>query len=74
MQHLELLDGADITATSIRVAWLAPTRNAHKLLKFKLMVTAEDGGVREVYEVRAQRARAAGPRCLYRGEAEEVER
>ena len=52
LQKLELLDGADITPTSIRLAWLAPTKNAHRLIGYKLMVTGEDGAVREVYEVR----------------------
>ncbi|GAB4820456.1 hypothetical protein N2152v2_007502 [Parachlorella kessleri] len=50
VERLELLDGADITPTSIQLAWLAPTKNAHRLTAYKLMVTAEDGAVREVYE------------------------
>lgn len=50
LQRLELMECA-ATPTTLEVAWVAPTKNAHKLRGFKLMMTDRDGGAKEVYEV-----------------------
>lgn len=49
IENLEIIE-TTVTTSSIQLAWVPATRNAHKLVGFKLMASGRDGAVKEVYE------------------------
>lgn len=62
VSSLEILDDAVCTTNAIEVAWRAPTKNADRIDRYKLLMATTTGVVKEVYQGTDARYRITGLR------------
>lgn len=59
---LDIKTEASCTSNSIEVSWRPPTKNAERIVKYKLMLATTTGVVKDVYQGLQQHFRSAGLR------------